>query len=226
MTVRAELLVEPWDVDSRLAELGLNREVLLRAVQAGFSAWAEGTANDPIPFPGYAMWAKASRTLRDLLAPSTFGWRRLNESNQCLVIDPTGSRVLIAATGDENTGNPDGIPKTKSKKGPRTIEAVERNRNRFLFDELEEDDANEVAASVDGRETWILLMFRDVNDQVVKSELSRPVLMDPERRIGGWSERIRLDNLPFGDVGQGSGSNSNGDVPKTPEIKVEIKRRA
>jgi hypothetical protein len=218
--LKSNFRFEPWDVDARLRELGLERQLLRRAVEIGFAAFAEGTPNDAVPFPGYSMWAQASRGLRDLLAPH--GWRRLNESNQCLVLDPRANRVLVVATGDENTGNRDGVPKTKSKKGPRTIEAVQRNA--YLFPEMEEDDPAEFVDAAGDRETWILLMHRDMEAQIVRSELSRPVLMDPERRIGGWSERIQLDSIPFGDIDQRPGRKDSG--PKTPEIKVEIKRRA
>jgi hypothetical protein len=164
------------------------------------------------------MWAETSRALRDLLAPS--GWRRLNDSNQALVVDPAERRGLIVATGDEFTGRLDGTPRTRSKKGPKTLQAVQRNA--YLFPEWEEE---ELVSSIEVRETWILLIHRDLEAREVRSQLSLPILMDKERRIGGWSERILLPSSPFGEDGAGRGVGIS-DSPTTPEIVIEIKKRA
>src|SRR4051794_4676727 len=103
MTLISRIRNEPWDVEPRLSALGLAPSDTLRSVaEAAFSAWAEGTPNDPVPAPGYHFYAAATRTLREVLAP--LGWRRLNESNQALVIHPSENRAIVVATGDENTG--------------------------------------------------------------------------------------------------------------------------
>ena len=70
MTLPGNIHFEPWDVNNRLADLGLEQQSLIRAVQAGFSAWASCTANHPPSAPGYFAWAEAVRTLREQLRPS------------------------------------------------------------------------------------------------------------------------------------------------------------
>ena len=73
-----------------------------------------------------------------------------------------------------------------------------------------------------GRMTWLLLMHRDHQAQEVRCELSRPVNMSAEGRVSGWVERIILSSMPFlgptGDVAP--------NVPQSPEIDVEVRRRA
>ena len=58
----------------------------------------------------------------------------------------------------------------------------------------------------------------------VRCELSRPVCMNDEGRVDGWDERIVLTPFPFdGDLVDAS---PVGNPPQSPEIIVEIKRRA
>lgn len=58
------VLTEPWDVNRRLAQLGLTSEVLTKAVESAQAAWSACTENDPPNFPGIASWAAAVRSLR------------------------------------------------------------------------------------------------------------------------------------------------------------------
>jgi hypothetical protein len=209
------IFAQPWEADIRLAQLGIDKASILGAVEQGWAKWAECTANHPVTYPGSAMHGETTCALRELLAPT--GWRRLNESNQAQVINPEGNRVIIVSTGNEFTGRPEGTPKTRSKKGPRTISAVETNLS--LFPEWEED--LDLISSIDKHETWILLIHRDMERQEVRSELSLPNLINKERRIGGWLERILLEAMPFGK----DGISTRESGPKTPEIIVEIKKR-
>jgi len=215
MSRAAVIVAEPWEASLRLAQLGIEKADLQGAVERGLAKWAECTPNHPVTHPGLSMYAETACALRDLMAPS--GWRRLNESNQALVMHPEGKRVIVVSTGDEFTGRDSGTPKTRSKKGPRTLEAV--HTNLCLFPEWEED--TDVISSIEKRETWILLIHRDMEAREVRSELSLPILVDKERRLGGWIERILLDPTA---LGQDTVTAAE-DAPTTPEIVVEIKKR-
>jgi hypothetical protein len=77
--------------------------------------------------------------------------------------------------------------------------------------------------AIGARETWILLFYRDHETREVRSELSRPINVNMEGKVDGWAERIILKSRPIGgDVLE----IPNDETPQTPEIKVNINRRA
>lgn len=216
----ATVYAQPADVDNRLAEIGLNKEILLEAVHAGQMAWAVCTPNHPGLYPGLAAWAETVKTFRDLAMPE--GWTRSDEGNLPFTVAPSGAVALTVATGDENTGCESKSPCTKSTKGPRTKKAIKENKDQLrLFGDvrlLPED-----LRQVNGRMTWILLIHRDRFLNEVRCELARPVKMNPDGRVDGWAERIILGSIPLGgDVVQVPSE----PAPQTPEIVVNINRRA
>jgi hypothetical protein len=219
MAEACSILTEPWDVNRRLAELGLNEAILTRAIQSGFSAWAACTPNHPLNYPGLASWAEAIRALGEDLAPE--GWTRIENFGQPLVINRTQTIALTVSTGDENTGRELALqPRTKTSKGPRTIEAVQANA--FLFPQMEEERLAQIER-LRNRSTWLLLMHRDLVAGEVRCELSRPVTMDVEQHIDGWSERIILKSVEF--EGNANPKSYDEGGPDDGEISVEIKRR-
>jgi len=149
-------------------------------------------------------------------------WRRLNESNLALVVNQDGTIAISVATGTEQTGKPDVIPQTSSPKGTKTAGAVQVNGQGILFPEwakaLEESLAK-------GRATWIFLIYRDKETREIRCELSRPISMTADGYVNGWSERIILKPTPF-DGPESLPLPEGGDGPQSPEIVVEIKRRA
>jgi hypothetical protein len=80
-------------------------------------------------------------------------------------------------------------------------------------------------AQINARMTWLLLMHFDPIAREVRSELSRPVSMDQDQRVDGWDERIILRSIPLdGDLVRVSPTGNT--PPQSPEIVLEIKRRA
>lgn len=75
-----------------------------------------------------------------------------------------------------------------------------------------------------GRVMWILLMYRDRATREVRCELSRPVSMAPEGYVDKWAERIILSTTPFDE--DMISLTDGGNEPQSPEIDVEIKKRA
>jgi len=218
----AVLHLQPFERRNRLAELGLDEEILIQALQRGFSEWAACTLNHPPSFPGLLFWGETVRALRDLLAP--FGWERSNEGNLPFTVNAAQTMAIAVATGDEATGNPDETPCTRSSKGPHTAGAVRVNAaqlNLFPIDVLPED-----LARIKGngkRMTWLLLFNRDEGSREVHSELSRPTSMSENQHVDGWIERIFLGSIPF------DGDEARIPVDNAPEgpasDAVEIKRR-
>ena len=212
---------DEWDVNRRLADLGLEEASLIRAVQRGLAAWASCTENHPPVFGGLSAWAETVCALREELVPR--GWERSNDANLPLVVNGNGTVAISVATGDEETGMKEGAPCTSSAKGPKTALAILENLGQgVLFPSQMLPPAEIVNAS--GRATWILLMYRDKKERQVRCELSRPISMAEEGHVDGWAERIILKPTSFNDdILTWSGAEGG---PQSPEIDVEIKKRA
>lgn len=215
------VLTEPWDVNRRLAEIGVTSEILVKAVEASQAARAACTENDAPNFPGIAAWNAAVRSMREDLVLE--GWRRFNDVGQPLIVRPDNTLALTCTSADENTGREGEFdPKTNSSKGPRILEKVELNG--WLFADMAADAAAKVEAINKQRmNTWMLLLHYDRVRGQVRSELSRPVAADPEGYVIGWSERIILPPFDVEPTFSELPDEGNGDGG---EIDIDIKRRA
>jgi hypothetical protein len=222
VTEPKRILTNPWDVNRRLADLGVVSEILIKAVESSQAARAACTENDAPNFPAIAAWNGAVRSLREDLGIEQ--WIRLNDVGQPLIVRPDGELAITPASGDENTGR-EGIfdPKTNSCKGPKTIEKVQANG--WLFNEMADDEARKIDATNKRRmNLWILLIHYDKGIGQVRSELSRPVDVDQEGRVVAWSERIILP--PFDVEPTFTALPEQGSGPNDGEIDIDIKRRA
>ena len=205
---------EPGDIRQRLADLGLEEEPLKETVRRGQLAYISCTANHPPQFPGMAAWAETVRALREYVVP--LGWRRSNDNNYPLAVDPEGLVAIAVATGNDGTGRAEALPSTNARKGPSTSDAVAANQLRFSF--MEERPARLSSGSDDSRATWILLIHRAATE--VRCELSLPISIGEDGHIDVWRERILLGPIPL-----------DGDFveivpPARPDITIDIRRRA
>jgi hypothetical protein len=212
---------EIWDVNRRLAELDLEEGNLIRPVQRGLAAWASCTANHPPIAAGVWAWAETVCALREELVPDR--WERSNEANLPLTINPGKALAICVNTGDEDTGLKVGAPCTGSSKGPRTRKAVLENLGQSVMfvDEVLPDPAT---LNKGGRVVWILLIYRDRKAREVRCELSRPISINSQGYVDGWAERIILSRTPFDEDFVSLTDDGNG--PQTPEIDLDIKKRA
>jgi hypothetical protein len=216
------VLTDPWDVNKRLAELGVTAEILTKAVEASQAARAACTENDAPNFPGIAAWNGAVRSLREDLGLE--GWKRLNDTGQPLIVRPDNVLALTCTSADENTGREGEFdPKTNSCKGPRTLEKVALNGWLFL-DMAEEESAKVEAINKRRMNTWMLLIHYDRVLGQVRSELARPVKADEDGIIVGWSERIVLS--PFDVEPNFVALPDEESGPDGGQIDIDIKRRA
>ena len=206
---------DSWVVDTRLAKLGLKQDQLIHAVQRGLAAWASCTKNHPPASQGLWAWAETVCGLRDELVP--LGWSRSDEANLPLTVNADKTLAICVNTGNEDTGIQDGSPCTRSTKGPQTRQAILENLGQLrLFpatDVIRED-----------RTVWILLIHRDMRAREVRAELSQPISISDEGKVDRWKERIILSSTPFDDDLVSLIEGDNG--PQTPEIDIEIKKRA
>jgi hypothetical protein len=215
--VELVIRVEPWDVQARLAELGLEEEPLRDVVRRGYLAYITCTGNHPPLIPSIWAWGETVRALREYVLP--LGWRRSDDRNYSVVIDPEGCTAIAVATGDHGTGDPGVFPSTKAPKGQSTLAAVTMNQvqlSLFMQDEPVSPPAKPEEADNE-RVTWLLLIHRTGKE--VRCELSLPSSMT-DCRIDGWRERILMGSVPL-----------DGDIievvpPMLPDISIDVKRRA
>jgi hypothetical protein len=210
------------DIDSRLSGLGLSREVLIQAVKAGLLARREHTENHPKTSAGFNTWSETVRSLRDQLVSG--GWEANNEANQGLTSNEELRVSIAVVPGDAKTGRQDSTPSTRSSRGPRTADAIRANGTGYLFKEIEEQIAALMSMRLDG--LWLLLVFVNEARQWVQSELSRATQMTDGNRPTAWSERILLPDIDFSSTPISSNRTDGPDVQKSPEIVIEVKRRA
>ncbi len=209
-------------VDARLTELGLEQELLLQATQRGLAAFAACTPHHPRNYPALASWAETFRGLSDLLVVHPYRWTKLDDNGQPQVHNPSGLIAITVAGGDSNTGRiGDAEPKTSASKGDATSRAM--LENAYLFPDMEAD-ARAKLEKMNRRQTWFLLVHRDLVAGEMRCELSMPISMSEDRRIDGWAERILLRSTSF-DAALLRGIPDE-PTPLTDEVKIELKRRA
>jgi len=138
MSQTCTVVVEPYDVEARLAELGLTPEILRHAVRAGMLERLACSEYDPTSARGYELWRVANRTLRELtIQGANPEWRKVDERNQPLIVNPLRRVAVTASSGNDQTGNGnvERPPTSKNPKGQVTSELVIANEQAILFPE-------------------------------------------------------------------------------------------
>jgi hypothetical protein len=211
---------EPVEANNRLAELGLNADLLRDACRHGQLAWASCTSLHPRIYPGVAAWAETIAALREALIPK--GWVSSEYGGLSLIVNPSGTIAIAATTGNEGTGHPEYQLTTGYSKGARTAQAVAVNHlQRDLFSR--DDYLPNMPQEHQTRTTWFLLFRRDVAKRELLCELACPSNVALNGFIDAWSERIMIEPTPFDD--DDVNLKPLGDVPG-PDVEIEIKRRA
>ena len=207
------------EVDARLYELDLKREVLLEAVYFGATYAAECTGHDPSSMAGILLWGKTVRRLRDLLVP--FRWNVSKERNFPLTVHPSGRWAIGVASGDEHTGVPYETPSTRYDRGPATRQVVQINQLSFADWSAEYADLESVAT----RQTWFLLHFRDEVADETRVELSLALEMTPDNFVTRWAERIILTSVDGG-YSLAHFVPESGDGPEDEEVDILVLKKA
>lgn len=203
---------ESWNVQRRLAELGLTEQPLRDAVMRGQLAWAACNPFHPRIYPPLVGWAETVAALRENLAAA--GWEPSDENNYSVAINPAGQLAIAVATGNEYTGLVHSSPSTKASKGKHTVSAVLVNQAQLsLFETI-----NNPPEQAPERTTWLLLMYRDEHE--IRCELSLPVSIGNDMRVDAWRERIVLGAIPR------DPQPLEVRPPQQPDIDVAVKRRA
>jgi hypothetical protein len=226
MQFAEDVFHDPADVHAKLSDLGLTLEILQRAVGEGTLSMLQVTPNHPVTAAGTMLYFEAVRSLRDQAIPLGEDWELLNDQNRALVVNRRRSIVIGVAGGDYQTGMPEGNPSTKARKGDTMKKAVVTNQ--MCFEEFGDFFARPIPKEIKRiGALWLLLIYVDRASGQARSELSRPISWGSERsRPVAFRPRIILPPI---DVGPNSFSAKKTSPPtptQTPEVVVEIKRRA
>lgn len=202
-------------VDRALATLGLRRELLVEAIEAGVRERRTATSFEPTTSAGVRDWLGRVGRLRELLDAD--GWRAVDHQNASFSRSPNGQVLLGTVAGDVGTGDP-GLAMTSERvKGPVTEELTQANE-ASQFSLFPIDLPHEDAAKV-----WLLVTYY-VEDIVHRTaecrlEVSHPAPTKAGTHIAEWPRRycltpVRFDADPIFD-----------EVPEGPEPDVRPRRR-
>jgi hypothetical protein len=184
------VLAEEQEVGSRLEQLGLSLDGLVRVVSAAAGGFNSTTAFHPTPSAGSYLYYEGTAAFRRLVIPD--GWEMDELDGQPRTFSRTLGLTVVVQSGDEMTGiDGEREPQTRHPKGPATARKVAVNGQLDLF-KIARPEAPEDL----GLQTWVLLMA--VVEGQMRGELSRPERMSPGSRPCGWSERILLPSQPMG----------------------------
>lgn len=207
-----------FEVQSRLAQLGVTRDELLGAIHAGLVDMEGCTELDPITLPGTIIWGRAIRRLRELKVVQ--GWRPENRQNVPLTVDPNAGIALTVSSG-VGVGRPDRTPRNKNPKGTATGRCVRVN-HLTLFPEHE---SIRLVPSPSDLETWLLLVEVESRLEAdnVWAELSLPLRVDQAGYITDWDERILLGSVGLDDEPATSGEDPGSDLDDELDIPVSLR---
>lgn len=177
----------------RLLQLGVGRDRLDAALDAGDVAARQADRFSPVSGAGTLRWMETVRMLRQGLA--TDGWVPNDDRNSPRTINPAGTLAVIPVSGTADTGLADGTPKTANPRGKASSRAVQINGQLELS--ITALLADMAAEKADAIETWFLLYYRAQNDEL-RAELSLPVRISEKGVIDAWRERIILPTRTFG----------------------------
>lgn len=241
MSNTAVIHEEAGAVRSRLAELGIPSEALLREAVAQGELIRSGFAkNVPAMAVGCAGWGVTVGGLRTGLKPH--GWIASSEGRLETTFNPMTMVAVAVTAGDEATGRRGfGDPKTRYQKGVATIDAIDRNNKQLsLLSRLDPshpdyeagfkpdiapvieaklDDADDVEEP-SGVMLWVLLTFKTADE--IRCELSLPYGVGVDGVVHSWAERILLGPISL----DGPSKVEVVPVEPTPELDVRVTRRS
>jgi hypothetical protein len=177
------IIVQDYEVASRLDQLGLSATELIGVVHQAVAAKASFVLNHPVNAAGQLSYIYGTGALRDTLRPK--GWRIDRTGNIEATFDPkTGIKVVFQNA--DNACDDSRDPKAISDKGPAASKAVDLGQPN-LFPEFDvedrENDQRENAA------LWYLFVY--INGDDVRAELSFPKRIE-DGQFKGFNERIYI----------------------------------
>lgn len=192
--MEATVIIEkPTDVENELEALGLEADDLREAVRMADVLRGTFTPHHPNYYVGMAPQAEAVKVLSDLLVPK--GWSRRDVQNSPRLVNLDGRVSIAIHSGDEGTGLPHAVPRTRSAKGPVTKGAIQQNAIQVPLP-MEVPLSFPPGRPLTAMTTWFLLFF--ATNEEIRCELSLPVSWDEDEHPSAWRKRIILPSVPTG----------------------------
>lgn len=172
-----EIFESSWDVNRRLASLGLEMSDIVEIVQAAISARNEAVDLHPNNAPGTLAYIFGIGAIRRLLLPR--GWVIDRTDNIEATLNPRNGIKIIYQNVDSacNLGK---TPKSVSAKGIASQRMV--NQTGYLWDYMAEEDAVKTESAA-----WYICVA--VTAEGICAELSCPSLIEGSQFID-FAERI------------------------------------
>ena len=199
-----------------IRNLGLKSEWLQYVAKKALAAHNQTTAHDAATAAGSYAYFAAIRGLRDILCPK--GWEPYMRMNVEMVFYPETNMWIMVSSGNEDTGNENGIPQTKNEKGKEIKKWVSLNDKQLQFPNMERKITNISLSHI-----WILLFHIDTLKSQVRMELSLPTKIDIDgSRVSAWNSRIIIDPIDFSHTP--SPPKQHQDF--VPEVTIKLKRKS
>lgn len=192
---------ERFEVEGRLAALGLTMEELHGIFKRAQAERSACTALDPITLPGVVFWGRVIRFAREAYIPK--GWKPKRPKLIELVVNAEEKFAFTVCSGNFNTGK-QGSEHPASRYGKGTAMKERIAANQLVLPGMETPPLRRDADAYAG-ETWCLLYYheavKDEDEATEKtrlwSELSLPKSVGDRGKIDTWKERIILDPIDF-----------------------------
>jgi hypothetical protein len=210
----AQVVWEPLEVDNLLIEMKLDRNGLEKAIRFAEHERSFVTANDPIGFGNFVVYAKAGRGLREWYLPK--GWVKDDSDNQCAIKNPKTNIRIVPCNFDEFAGNRNVRPTNKAPKGEVSRKKSACNMAAWLPNlPVIEPELN------DGFQTWVLGIHVD-DRRSTGAELSFPTAFKGQH-FTRFGKRIILLSGDDNDVAVRKGRGSGDDAIGIVDISVKRK---
>jgi hypothetical protein len=185
---------------ARLKDFGMTPEIIYRSIEVGDSARQRVTQERyPRTYPGVTMWAETLSEWRSQMLKRRIGYEIGRTNGYETLYSPDRAVAFTVVAGDSCTGiigNRD--PRLKRPKGIVTTKRVARNRRKSIRMgvQLALIPAPEKKLAPDEVcDTWFLIV-RPTSSEV-RLELSKPVIIDSEKIVSGYDERILFAPVPI-----------------------------
>ncbi|MFI3158236.1 MAG: hypothetical protein QX199_18995 [Methylococcaceae bacterium] len=223
MLAQSRVFIEYHDVKDQLSALNLTSDLLTEPVKKGQAARNNATENDPSNAAGTMAFFATVRASRELLIP--LGWEKREIRNLSLISNPKTSVSIVVATGDNNVGIKEVIPKTKNPKGKQAELYISTNCDIFSDDIFSNDDFTDQSIDTSEFQTWVLMYYLDVKENQIRLELSLPTDQNIRGQINSWKERVILDPILLDGIPPLNFNSPSPDFNNLQDFDVPVKRR-
>jgi hypothetical protein len=185
---------------ARLKDFRMTPEIIYQSIEVGDSARQRVTQDRyPRTYPGVTMWAETLSEWRRQMLKRRVGYELGRTNGYETLYSPKLGVAFTVVAGDSCTGI-DGHrdPRLKRPKGIITTKRVTRNRQKSILMGVQLaliPVPEEKIAPDEACDTWFLIV-RPTRSEV-RLELSKPVIIDGERIVSGYDERIMLAPVPI-----------------------------